>query len=174
MKTALELGECGCVHLRGKLQSKTCERQAVSEFCDCVGMNEGFALGQVDSALWNPLLPMPIANFFPGHEEAWERGIRVINALTNKAVDLIRREMSKDVVLSGGASGEALWGVGYDFFCDAVFVRIHGVRAESLKLPRGVVSCHVCALGRLVNAYVENRVLVISVKPDDYKLVGTS
>jgi hypothetical protein len=117
---------------------------------------------------------MEIANWFPNEEAATERGVRVLNELRNGSGDVIGREIGQNVVVAGIASGEARWGFGYDFRCEDVFVRVHGSPKVSLQLEHAAVGCHVCVLGKIVNAYVENRVLVLSVRPEDYLITGTT
>lgn len=111
-------------------------------------------------------------SFLLNCEAEAERGDRVLNAFRSGSVEVIQREIGNDVVLEGRATVEAQWGVGYDFWCGDIFVRVHGAPKVSLRFP--AVGCHVRVLGKLKNAYVENRVLVLSVKPKDYVVTGTT
>jgi hypothetical protein len=110
-------------------------------------------------------------NGFSQHREALERAARVIDALQRKDTRAIQKELTHDVLLEGIASAEAVHGMGLDFRAGDIYVRVYG---SPVSLPKNCVGCHVAALGCLLNAYSENRVIAITVRPENYELTGTT
>jgi hypothetical protein len=110
-------------------------------------------------------------NGFSQHREALERAARVIDALQRKDFKAIGNELTHEVLLEGIASAEAVYGMGLDFTVGDIYVRVDG---SPVSLPKDCVGCHVAALGCLLNAYCENRVVAITVRPENYKLTGTT
>lgn len=108
-------------------------------------------------------------------EEAWRRGLRVVEALREGDAEAVRQELGEYILLEGRVSGEAMHGIGHDFRSGDVFVRVYGPRPDfSLKRIEPCASVNVSVLGRLTNAYLENLLLVMSVEDGDYAITGSS
>lgn len=62
---------------------------------------------------------------------------------------------------------------GYNFHSGDVSVRVHDLPLSHSNLS-SAVSCKVCVLGVVVNAYVGKRILARSVKSDGYVLTDAT
>lgn len=116
---------------------------------------------------------MKLDDWFPNEEAAFERGVRVLNAIHDGSEDKLQRELGETIVIDGMATSLMQRGVGHDFTCDEIYVRVHGSLDVPPEMERRCACCFVLVRGRILGAYVSNRVLVLSVKPDDYQLIGT-
>jgi hypothetical protein len=117
---------------------------------------------------------MQLGNWFPNEEEALERGNRVLDALRDGSGNALDREMGNTVVILGSATSQAQRGVGHDFTNDNIYVRVHGAPNVSLETMRSCVSCYLIVRGTIRAAYVNPRVLVLSVTADDYQITHTT
>jgi hypothetical protein len=111
-------------------------------------------------------------SLFPDREEAWERGARLIDSVKRGGTE---KMIGWEVVLEGRAVVEAaFYGIGHDFVCDETYVRVHSPLLERITVPSPCASCCVCVFGRVLNIYAPMRVVVVSVKLEDYIVTGTT
>ena len=115
-----------------------------------------------------------MSDYFPDQQADEERGHRLWTALRVGDTNTIRALVGESVVIGGRATPEAQWGVGYDFLAGDVFVRVHGNPTAPELTRTKAAAHHVLVRGRVLNVYVENKVLVLSVKADEYFVTGTT